>query len=253
MYPIYAENEAVRVTERYFTMPDGVNLYTRIAVPKKEGKYPTVFVRTPYAAPHNGVAHNISEYTNSQLIDNGYAIVYQHCRGSGDSEGFCVPYEERDDGLTSLDIIRSLDFYNGEIFLMGGSYLATVHLSYLDTNPQDIKGAALSIQTDRMYFRNYRNGCCYKFCNLDWWLGRLQRQYPKQKTDGVLVRPYKDIMKRIIGTDYPRFTDNLLNDTYNDFWKKDPRNSAIDNLKIPVLFLILFLFMVIQDSEKLTF
>ena len=235
MYPIYAENDKVSVTERYFTMPDGVNLYTRIAVPKKEGKYPTVFVRTPYATPKNGVPHDISEYNHSQLIDNGYAIVYQHCRGSGDSEGLCVPYEERDDGLTSLEIIRSLEFYNGEIFLMGGSYLATVHLSYLDTNPQDIKGAALSIQTDRMYFRNYRNGCCYKFCNVDWWLGRLQRQYPKQNSAGTRVRPYKDIMKRTIGVDYPRFTDNLLNDTYNDFWKKDPRNSAIDNLKIPVL------------------
>jgi len=236
MYPIVTQNEIVSVTERYFTMPDGVNLYTRIAVPKKPGKYPVVFIRTPYEASHNGIAHNISEYNHNQFINNGYAIVYQHCRGRGDSGGVCIPYDERSDGLNSLDIIRELDIYNGEIFLFGGSYLSTVHLCYLDTNPEDIKGAVLNIQTDRMYFRNYRNDCCYNFCNLGWWLGMINREFPKQNLEGTVIRPYKDIAKRILGTEYPPYTNCLLNDQYNDFWESDPRTHAIDNLKIPVLF-----------------
>lgn len=236
MYPITTENEKIVVTEQYFSMPDGVKLYTRIITPKGNDKFPIVFIRTPYETAHKGTAHDISEYDNDVFVNNGYAVVFQHCRGRGDSEGACVPYEERNDGLNSLDIIRKLNIYNGEIYLFGGSYLSTVHLSYLDTNPEDIKGAVLNIQTDRMYFRNYRNGCCYNYCNLRWWLRMLNREYPEQKLDGAINRPYKDIIKRIIGTEYPPYTNLLLNDKYNDFWENDPRTHAIDNLKIPVLF-----------------
>ena len=236
MYPLVTENEAIRVTERYFTMPDGVKLYTRIATPKKQNTFPIVFIRTPYEPAHNGAAHDISTYDNDPFVNNGYAVVLQHCRGSGDSEGVCTPYIEREDGLNSLNIIRELDIYDHEIYLYGGSYLSTVHLCYLDTNPEDIKGAVLNIQTDRMYFRNYRNGCCYSFCNLHWWLGMISRQYSKQDLNGTIKRPYKDIMKRVIGIEYPPYTDSLLNEKYNDFWKNDPRTYAIDGLKIPVLF-----------------
>ena len=236
MYPIVTENETVSVTEQYFTMPDGVKLYTRIVVPKGKDKYPIIFKRSPYEPAHNGVAHDISQYDNDRFIKNGYAFVLQHCRGRGDSEGFCVPYEERNDGLSSLEIIRKLDIYNGEIYLFGGSYLSTAHLSYLDTNPEDVKGAVLFVQTDRMYFRNYRNGCCYDFCNLNWWLGMIKRQFPNPNLDGAVKRPYKNIMKRAIGTEYSPYTDLLLNDKYNDFWKNDPKTYVIDNLKIPVLF-----------------
>lgn len=118
------------------------------------------------------------------------------------------------------------------------SYLATVHFCYLDPCPPDIKGAALSIQTDRMFFRNYRNGCCYDFCNLNWWLGMMKRQYPsgRANTEGRISRPYKTLMQNIVGEDVPDYTACLLNDTYNDFWQDDPRTNVIENWKIPVLF-----------------
>ena len=235
MYPVITENETVHVTEQYFTMSDGVGLYTRIAVPKGKKKAPIVFFRTPYEKAHEGVPHDISLYSGNPFLKRGFAVIHQHCRGKGDSEGVCVPYVEREDGLRSLEIIRSLDIYDKEIYLCGASYLATVHLSHLDAWQDDIKAAALSIQTDRMYFRNYRNGCCYAFCNLNWWLNMISREYPTQNLEGALKRPYKDIMQRVLGEEYPPYTDMLLNDQYNDFWKNDPRTNVMDNLKIPVL------------------
>ena len=236
MYPIYSENEYVTVTEQYFTMPDGINLYTRIMVPKGFSKAPIVFIRTPYEPAHNGVTYDITKCKDNLFIQNGYAVVLQHVRGRGDSEGICLPYAEREDGLHTLEIIRQLDIYNGSIYIWGGSYLSTVHLSYLDTNPADIKGAVLNIQTDRMYFRNYRNGCCYSFCNLHWWLSMINRVHPNPNLEEAYKRPYKDIMRRVIGTEYPPYTNLLLNDENNDFWQSDPRTRAIDQLKIPVLF-----------------
>ena len=64
----------------------------------------------------------------------------------------------------------------------------------------------------------------------------IWEQYPDQKRELAEIRPYKDLMKRVLGEDYPLYTNNLLNDTYNEFWKSNPMTRAIDNLKIPVLF-----------------
>ena len=236
MYPVFTENENMRMTEQYFVMSDGVKLYTRIAAPKGAEKFPIVFIRTPYEKAHNGIAREIAEYGENPYIRNGYAVVLQHVRGRGDSEGVCIPYNERADGLESLDIIRKLDIYNGEIYLSGGSYLATAHLCYLNENPSDVKAAALSIQTDRMYFRNYRNGCCYGLCNLSWWLSMIDRVYPNPDLNGTIKRPYLGIMERVLGTDFPPYTNMLRNDTYNDFWRNDSRTNVMDNLQIPTLF-----------------
>ena len=49
--------------------------------------------------------------------------------------------------LQHLDHIRRQDCYDGEIYPVGGSYLSTVHLSYLSEQPADVKGAVLNIQT----------------------------------------------------------------------------------------------------------
>ncbi len=223
--------------EKHFTMSDGIRLYTRMVLPKENKKFPIVFIRTPYEKARNGEPYPIENYENDLFIKNGYAIVLQHTRGCGDSEGECKPYQERKDGLDTLKIIRTLPFYNGEIYITGGSYLATVHLCYLDTNPDDIKAAALSIQSDRMYFRNFRNGCCYDFCNISWWLSMLKNRYPQQiPYNEALHRPYYHIMKRVVGEDVPEYTGLLLNDDYNDFWKNQENTYASDKLTIPTLF-----------------
>ncbi len=224
--------------EEYFPMSDGIRLYTRIVLPEENKKFPVVFIRTPYEKKQNNEPYPIEKYEDDLFIKNGYAIILQHTRGCGNSEGECVPYQERNDGLDTLEIIRTLPFYNGEIYITGYSYLSTVHLCYLDTNPRDIKAAVLCIQTDRMYFRNYRNGCNYSFCNIGWWLQMLSNRYPEQiPYEEVLERPYYKLIERIVGEDVPEYTGMLLNDDYNDFWINQENTYASDKLTIPTLFI----------------
>ena len=218
--------------EAFVSMPDGVRLFTRIIAPEGE-KHPIVYIRTPYADKRPGIEIDFHE----RFLDRGFALVIQHCRGTGKSEGDCIPYEnEREDGLCTLEYIRSLDFYCGEIYLFGGSYLSSVHLLYLSSKPKDIKGAVLEIQTDRMYFRNYMNGCNYNFCNAEWWFGMMKRKYPSPSLSEINRMPYKDIAFRAVGEDVSPFTANLINDKYNDFWKNDPRDNVVDYIDFPVLF-----------------
>ena len=132
--------------EEMVPMPDGVKLYTYGVRPPAGVKCPIVIVRNPYVSEK---PVDLAAYAKGQRgnFARGYAYLTQHCRGCGLSEGDWIPYEsERADGLALLAWVRKLPWYNGEIFLEGGSYLSSVHWSYLNTNPPDVKGACLAIQ-----------------------------------------------------------------------------------------------------------
>ena len=236
MYPIENAGSAAVVTECLWEMPDGVRLYTRYAVPKGLSRAPIVFMRTPYEGAHGGVPHDASEYDGNMFIKRGYAVVLQHCRGRGDSEGECIPYKnEREDGLASLEYIRRLPFYSGEIYLTGGSYLSSVHLSYLADKPEGVRGAALHIQTDRMYERDYRGGCNYNLCNIDWWARMMERSFPEAQLSRAYERPYREAALRVFGRDVPEYTGRLIHNTNDGFWKSDSRERVMDTLDIPIL------------------
>ena len=139
-------------------MKDGTKLYTYGALPPEGVKCAIVFARNPYVKEERV---DMAAYAKSQAgaLKRGYAYVHQHVRGTGMSEGDWVPYvTERDDGLATLEWIRKLPHYSGEIFLTGGSYCASVHWSYLGTNPPDVKGAVLTVQDVNRYNIHYRNG-----------------------------------------------------------------------------------------------
>ena len=224
------------IKEDFYVMSDGVRLYTRAVLPETDKKFPIVFIRTPYEPARNGIPCPVENYSNDSFIKNGYAILLQHVRGTGDSEGECRPYHERQDGLDTLELIRRQPFYNGEIYVFGMSYLATVHLCYLNTRPHDIKAAALSIQRDEMFTWRHHNGMCRSYCSLSWYLDMIKRAHPPvMDSDKALYRPFENIIERIIGHPLPDYTDMLLNDTYNDFWENQENSHAVDNLTIPVL------------------
>ena len=149
---------AVRWFEEMVPMRDGTKLYTYGAMPPEGVKCGIVLTRSPYVEERRV---DVASYAYGQrsALARGYAYVVQHVRGTGMSEGDWVPYvNERDDGLATLEWLRRLPHYCGELFLRGGSYLASVHWSYLGTNPPDVKGAVLAIQDVNRYNIHYRNG-----------------------------------------------------------------------------------------------
>lgn len=140
----------------------GVKLFTIVLLPKSDGKFPVVVFRNPYVDKYKDWDEDdiLAEYMNMYKgwLKNGYAIVFQHCRGRGKSEGECIPYiNERDDEIAFRNWIRQQSFYNGELFLMGNSYGCSVHYT---TAPfeDDIKGAVFGVQDSERYNICYRNG-----------------------------------------------------------------------------------------------
>lgn len=99
-------------------MSDGTNLAAHIFVPKAEGKFPTVLVRSPYGkgGTEGGAGH--------AYASRGYVFVSQDCRGKGTSEGQWIPFvHEARDGKDTHRWILDQPWSNGAIGTAGGSYV----------------------------------------------------------------------------------------------------------------------------------
>ena len=109
--------------DEYFKMVkmrDGVSLATSIHLPAGEGSSPTVLIRSPYARFEAVLRDQVC----GRFVRYGYACVFQDTRGQGDSEGVWDPgNNEVQDGRDTLSWLVRQDFQNGNIGMMGPSYL----------------------------------------------------------------------------------------------------------------------------------
>lgn len=130
--------EAAVLRDILVPMRDGVRLATDVYLPARNGRpivqpYPVILERTPY----NKTAASRSERTPSvaqpksriavaeHFVNNGYAVVYQDCRGRYKSEGEFVKYlSDGHDGYDTCAWILKQPWSNGRIGTMGLSYAA---------------------------------------------------------------------------------------------------------------------------------
>ena len=116
-------------------MRDGVLLSTSVETPSSDGPWPVLVARTPYSK--EGMAKALSVLTHK-----GYAVVVQDVRGTGASGGiFSFLRDELADAADTGQWILEHPFCNGDIGLIGISYLggASVGLAY--SFPKNVKAA----------------------------------------------------------------------------------------------------------------
>ena len=226
------QSEIPSVFEEMVSMPDGTGLYTYGIRPSEGVKCPIVIQRTPYV-PEERPDLQAFARDRAVALSRGYAYLLQHCRGCGMSEGDWIPYEtERADGLALLAWVRKLPWYNGEVFLDGGSYLSSVHWSYLDTNPPDIKGAALSVQEVDRYNVIYRNGFFKIGLHGGWFVGGYKKKDHALKRDETVHLydfPLSDYSWRHWGAAEPAFDNPIAHPHRDDpFWTSNASGSGAD-------------------------
>lgn len=170
-------------------MRDGVRLFTWCLIPDEPGQYPIAFFRTPYDEKRP-----VPSEREEALHRAGYAVVHQCCRGTSRSEGVHVPFQgEREDGLDTLAWIREQSFYRGEVYVFGESYNSFVHLAYLDTCPEDIKGAMLWVMPTNMYRGLTLNGVWKQDVLFPWYI----LEYHKNERDTpALLENYPAILRK---------------------------------------------------------
>lgn len=236
-----------RVDYTYVISKDA-KLFTAILLPNDKEQFPTVVIRTPYVDALEALSEEeiCVQYMkeHEKWLERGYALVIQHCRGRGKSEGDCIPYiNERDDSRTLYAWIREQRFYNGELFLKGGSYLTSVHYCAAPFD-NDIKGAVFGIQDSERYNICYRNGFLKKGLHGNWYIGmyKAKSKMKKHYTSGSFeTLPLSDFTKTVFGEQSADFDEMLRSPKPTDpFWNthnggKDARG-ATDNVKFPILF-----------------
>jgi uncharacterized protein len=108
-------------------MRDGVKLATDIYLPAKNGKpvaerVPVILERTPYGKSGKTLRH-ASEEIATIYASHGYAVVFQDCRGRGNSQGEYVKYlSDGADGYDCCAWIVKQPWCNGLIGTQGLSY-----------------------------------------------------------------------------------------------------------------------------------
>lgn len=225
---------------------DGEDFFTAVLLPEKGGRFPTVICRSPYvqAMVSKTESDIVEEYlhTFALWLERGYAIIFQHCRGQGKSTGAFVPYvHEREDGLALREWIRNAPFYNGELFLLGSSYTASLHYA---TSPfeSDIKGAVFEVQDTERYRLWYRNGQMRKG-HANWHFGLYKSKCGLNKSfsfDSFSELPLNDLSVRALSERAEDFEQMLGAPSPSDsFWNSrnggsDTKN-ATDDANIPIL------------------
>ena len=232
------------VEEHFVVMTDGVKLHTIVSMPEKGKKFPVIISRTPYAAGTG------KEYTKRlkrfrRAPQFGYVLVSQSCRGTGRSEGEFIPYvSEKDDGLKLLEWVRKQDFYNGEIYLSGSSYSATVHGAYLNVPQPDVKGIFWGVQDTERYNIVYRNGFMRLKLHAGWYVNiyKINSVKRTKKAARFETFPLAGITPKIFGEKAEDFEELLLHPDPNDVFWKTPGygggeyTDSLVNSQIPIMF-----------------
>jgi putative CocE/NonD family hydrolase len=208
-------------------MRDGIHLETELYVPRIEGKYPTLLVRVPYGLTAFSTA-------GEAYAERGYNVVMQACRGTAHSEGVFDPLSnERNDGLDTLNWIKSQPWYDGRLGTSGPSYLGYAQWAICDALP---KQSAMGIRVSSAEFRSvvFPGGAFH----LGLWLGWIQvmeglRRHPwrmarriarggveRRTLAASMTLPLIDADRRATGFDVPFWKHWLSNSIGSDsFWE----------------------------------
>lgn len=235
-----------------YVRSEDVELFTVVCLPEREGRFPTVLCRSPYVDDTvNKDADEVAEAvlaSHLPWMEAGYATVSQHCRGTGKSTGDCIPYiHEREDGLALQAWVREQPFYNGELFLHGGSYCCSVH--YV-TAPfaDDIKGAVLEVQDQNRYNCNFRNGFYKVGLHGSWYVDMYKKKSSLQKRytpECYKLLPLSRFSETVFGEKADNFDEILRHpDPADPFWlTRDgggETRGVMDAVTIPILYTTAF-------------
>lgn len=233
---------------RWLYVPvEGAELFTVVCLPEEGQSFPVLLIRTPYVDDMETM--NEAEICrklrqmHADWLENGYAVVFQHCRGRGKSTGDCIPYiHEREDSLALQAWVRTQPFYQGELYLYGRSYSSSVHFV---TAPfaHDVKGAVLAVQDSQRYNANYRNGFYKPALHGEWYVGMYKKKSLREKAytpDSFRMLPLSDFSQKVFGEKAESFYEVLRHPSPDDpFWHTrfggGEAYDAVRHVRIPVL------------------
>jgi len=137
LYPELSQPTHKTVTEKRVRAPmrDGQRMMMDISRPADSEKYPVILIRTPYGRSAIQVT-TLADFFSKR----GYVVVGQDVRGTGGSDGQLDPFNtEVADGKDTLDWLVQQPWCDGNVGMIGGSYVASVQWSAAVTHHPALK------------------------------------------------------------------------------------------------------------------
>ena len=249
----------------FVPMDDGAEICLLIVKPEKEGQFPTVITQNCYqAATEEFNAEYIEKCVSdsSAFVEAGYTFVMMQTRGTGNSpyESFLPYIHDTDDKLEVLDWIRGQDFYDGEIFCNGLSYMGFTSMASLYAVHDDIKAISMQCPVSTRYDAWYQNGFV-KLGLMGFWQGRFHRPVGVnpaeawEKVGGMELFntfPYINWPVELYGEQEDYWAGILTHPEDGDWWRTEAAGSyiydAIASIDVPVLLFENFYDIFYEDS-----
>ena len=238
------DNAPGSVEIQMIPMRDGVRLNTTVMLPKDESgdgnqaRWPAILIRNPYIALADS-----SLYRFYNLY--GYGVVYQEVRGKGKSEGDFMAWDnERCDGIDTVRWIQSQPWYNGELYLVGSSYTAFVHMTMLEDIMKDVKAAVLRVFTTDFRSALYENGVWHLDMITPWIINteydfKENRLFVDKYSQALDIRPFEQAIDQVMGKNYPWHQQMIASDDPNSgFWAESlwgRLRELPEKINIPIL------------------
>jgi len=199
---------------------DGGELSTLVMLPKKDGPFPTILIRTPY-----GVSNAKDRYAHFAI--RGYAVVLQSVRGTSRydqawaSPGeFKMMTQEAVDGSDTISWVTAQSWSDGTLCMHGLSYYGFTQWTAAMSgnpalrclNPESTLGTAF---TDQPYFGGilYQGLPFYVF-----WLEGKELKPGLTWSEVLRYRPLIQLDEFATGFDIPLWNEMVENSSNNEYW-----------------------------------
>ena len=215
-------------------MRDGVPLSTNVFRPKMQARVPTILVRTPYDKGKTLSAGY------KLFVGNGYAVVVQDVRGRYESEGvFQSLTQEPADGEDTVEWIAKQSWSDGQVGMIGGSYVGIVQWKLALLNNPHLKAIFPVVSGNDDYRdRFYSRGGALKLgSRLLWMNGNLKapRATPPDFATYVRTLPLRVADVAATGQISKLYYQLAMeHPAFDAFWKEHSVREHLDRMKIPV-------------------
>jgi hypothetical protein len=193
----------------FVTTRDGVRLATHVIKPAGDGPFPALLMRSPYPDIRPLLTYQCELYARY-----GYACVLQESRGRGGSEGEWIPFlHERDDGIDALRWLVAEHWTDGNVALIGASYLGFTQWVLADALPPDVRTIVPAVVSTKRRATMYERGMFRSDLYTSWTVGNSGRETelsPSEQFWGaVRHRPALEADVRFLGGELPWYREWL--------------------------------------------
>ncbi|MGE0170372.1 CocE/NonD family hydrolase [Nocardioides sp.] len=236
-------------------MRDGTLLKGDLFLPRGDGPFPTVLIRTPYG--RHTTLHSEPGWSLNALeaARAGYAVLIQGARGTFDSEGEFVEFlDEAQDGEDSVAWVAAQAWCNGSVGMVGVSYLGITQLLAAANGPDALRAIVPGITASEAYNGwTYQGGAFNLGLALSWnarlALARLERRAQmgedvaneKARIERIFADPVSAMETLPLTaladgvSSMSTYTDWLAHPSRDHYWAAGSVDGKYDHVRVPAL------------------